>query len=621
MTANLTQMLSVGQGLWSKDRPAYYARLNSVKNWALRRRVGRQLVGYSPALPTIEATSRKDAAAGLTVKAACLIIDLAIAGLTVAILFVLLTGGGELQAGTVRLRLRSVQNPLWEFTALLVLRYGLRRKCPFLGVRRFDLSDVDSQLPALARRALARLEGAVAARWIVIICLGVFLLKATLAWRLPGFFSGDDVEIHEMTLGKLLRHAWPVWELRNPFFPMAFILPAQRLALALGATDPAQLVFAGRLVVALVSTLAIPLTWLAARQLSPSAAVPLLAALLLAVNKLHVSFGSSELPRPVSAVFVLAAFVTLTRNAPRPFLGGVLLGCATAFRFSEAIFLIPAAIVCATGAAWMRIAILGAAWAGTAGAIMGVSDWLYWGRPFSSLIAAVDYTLVNRLSSRGYEPFYEYVVLLPTWSNWPMVLLAILGTWNNRQLAVWTWLPIAMLSCLPHKESRYLIPIVPFLSIGAALGAEKLIRAGASGERRRNVTRWGAASLVPLLIIACAHDAGGWRLARSNEEVRLARFLNSQGTDGVAVEAPWRLGGGPYLFTHEPIVEIRDERLRDAESRYQLLKDVRWIAVTSRTARRLDPGETRRLGFERDVRWSGQNYWLFTRAEPARPSR
>src|SRR4030081_1112955 len=127
------------------------------------------------------------------------------------------------------------------------------------------------------------------------------VVKLAAAWCLPGFFSGDDVEIHEMTFAALFGHAWPVWELRSPFFPMAFVFPAPRWALALGAARPEHLVFAGRVVVALLSTLVVPLTWLAARRLSSqSSGIPLLAALLVAVNKLQMSFGSSELPRPVS---------------------------------------------------------------------------------------------------------------------------------------------------------------------------------------------------------------------------------------------------------------------------------------------------------------------------------
>ena len=49
-----------------------------------------------------------------------------------------------------------------------------------------------------------------------------------------GFVTGDDVEIHEMTLGVALGKAWPVWDLRNAFYPMTFIFPVQRALVELG---------------------------------------------------------------------------------------------------------------------------------------------------------------------------------------------------------------------------------------------------------------------------------------------------------------------------------------------------------------------------------------------------
>lgn len=548
------------------------------------------------------------------VRAVCLLLDIAIVGLLLVILLILVTGGAAFHIGTTHLRLRSVDNPIWELTALIAVRFALRRQSPFLGLPRFDLLHVDRQSLAAADSALRRLGDTAAHRWILATCIGALVVKATAAWCLPGFFSGDDVEIHEMTLATLFGQPWPIWELRSPFFPMGVIFPAQRLAVAFGATSPEQLVFAGRAVVAVLSTLVVPLTWLAARRLSPeSPEVPLLAALLVAVNKLQMSFGSSELPRPVSAVFVVAAFVVLTRPVPRALLGGVLLGCATAFRFSEAVFVVPAVLMFAKSSHWRLVPVLIGGWAAAAGVILGVCDYLYWGSPFFSLARAVDYTLLNRLSSRGYEPVYQYLVLIPAWSNWTIVALAIVGSWHKRILLAWTWLPIVVLSCLPHKESRYLIPAIPFVAIAAAVGIRRVLQVASAPDASRRAAV-GGAFLAPLVLLACLQDAGGWRLARSNEEVRLAQFLNARGRDGLAVEQAWRLGGQPYLSAHEPLVDIDAARLRDAESRHDAFKDVKWIALKEGTARRLDVLEMRSLGFERDLDWKGHGYSLFTRS-------
>jgi hypothetical protein len=204
------------------------------------------------------------------------------------------------------------------------------------------------------------------------------------------------------------------------------------------------------------------------------------------------------------------------------------------------------------------------------------------------------------------------LVLVPTWSNWTIVALSIVGGWRNRILLTWIWLPLAVLSCLPHKESRYLIPIVPFVAIAAAAGIRRVVDAATAPRANARAALVGAV-VAPLVALAVLQDAGGWRLARSNEEVRLARLLNARGTDGLAVEQSWRLGGRPYLAVHEPLVDIDSPRLADAVSRRNAFKDVKWIALRQATARQLDAPELASLGFHRDPDWEGQSYWLFTR--------
>ncbi len=313
-------------------------------------------------------------------RAVCVLLDIAIVGLLLVILLVLVTGGGTFDVATTHLRLRSVDNPIWELTACIALRFALRRQSPFLGLPRFDLSQIDRRSLAAAGSALRRLGATAAQRWILATCIAALVVKVTAAW----------------------------------------------------------------------------------------------------------------------------------------------------------------------------------------------------------------------------------------WSNWTIVVLAIVGSWHSRILLTWTWLPLAVLSCLPHKESRYVIPIIPFVAIAAAAGIRRVVQA-ASAPDASGWTAVAGGFLAPLVLLASFQDAGGWRLARSNEEVRLARFLNARGRDGLAVEQSWRLGGGPYLSAHEPVVAIDAARLRDAVSRHNAFKDVKWIALREGTARRLDVLEMRSLGFERDLAWEGQGYWLFTR--------
>lgn len=550
-------------------------------------------------------------------RAASLVLDASVLVLAGLVFLIAVTGGGILQAGDIRIRARTVENPIWILTALIALRYAARNWGPFLGVRRWP---VPSLIDAARRLVLERMpDGLLASlanpwRGLLAIAVGACLIKLLQAWTSPGFFSGDDVEVHEMSLAFLFGVKWPVWELRSAFFPMLFVYPAQRLAAALGADTPEALVFSGRAAVAILSTLSIPLTWLAARRLVPDdRRVAALAVLFLAINKLHISFGSSELPRPVSTVFVVAAFLVLLRERLlASAAAGALLGIAAAFRFSEVVFL-PAAVFALGGdRRWTKAAILLSTAAITLLGVTAVADALYWGHPLASLAAIVDYTVVQRASSRGFEPPWQYIRIIPGWTTFVFLALAIAGSSRRYPDSWWTWTPLVLLSLLPHKESRYLIPIIPFFSIAAARGFVRTgewIRASAEEGGWR---RWGRDLFAPLFLLAMMHDVGGWRLARSNEGVRLAKYLASSGAGGVAAQDIWRLGGRPYLEGQDPLIALPPELIDDA-STAAAVADARWVALRSRTARTNGDAVMFALGFRRDDQWISDDYVLYVR--------
>lgn len=546
--------------------------------------------------------SRQDISAGL-----CFVLDALSAAFLAAILVSIAVGGIAFEVAGVRVRLTSLTNPTLYSALAITIRYFLRRDLPFLRIKalRFDA------LAHWGGTAAVNLERSVtkAMAWKLVGAISVIAVVAKLAgaWFLPGFFSGDDVEIHEMTLSVLYGWDLPIWNLRNPFFPLGFVFPSQWFVASLEISDPHTLVFAGRSVVALLSTLTIVLTWFACRRLEPGfPAVALLAALFVAANKLQISFGSSELPRPVSTVFVLGAFILLLSHRPsRTLFAGTLIGLATAFRFSEVVFALPAALMLAWQKRWRDAALMSIGLLVTVGTVIGISDYLYWGTPFSSLWNAVDYTLIDRASSRGYESLLAYIILVPQWTNWIIFLLALIGSSHCRTLALWILVPIATLSLLPHKETRYLIPVVPYICIGAAIGLLRVAQFVVGGPSTRR-TEAIAALLPPFLILGLLQDIAGWRLRRSNEEVRLAQWLRAQGPGGIAVRHTWRVGGSVYLSAHRPLIDIDDRRFETADGRWEMFKDVRWIVVDPSTAQRLSEREIQGLGFHFVRSWGEQ---------------
>jgi hypothetical protein len=513
-----------------------------------------------------------------------LALDVAIVALFCLVVWVGATGGGAFEILGTRVTARDTGNPLLFITIAAGARYALRRAAPFLGIPRLSLREIDLRAREACHsidRRLALMSGSAASRLVVALVVTAIAIKAAFAWNDPGFYSGDDVEVQEMSLKALFGADWPVWDLRNATFPLGVVYPAQRLALATGVTGIPALVFAGRLMVAILSSVAIWIVWRAGRRMWPEApGFALAAAFLLWTCSVHMAFGSSELPRPVATLFVLGGFVALQSPARgSAIVSGGLLGVAACFRFSEIVFLVPAVAQLLLARRLAAAAVLGAAALTAAALVLGLTDLWYWGSPFHSVWAVVDFTLVKRLSSRGYESPLWYVLQCPRWIS-PVLLVAAAWAFVRRRRTaegLWIWLPLLVLSCLPHKEARYAIPIVPFVCLAAVRGLRDACEA--SVQRR-----WLAPALCAAFAIGFIYDVSHWRLPRTNGDVRLATWMAGAVPGGapVAVEQAWRMGGRLY-FPTRTVIDLDPQLVGEVDYLWSRVPNGAWVAIDART--------------------------------------
>jgi hypothetical protein len=109
-------------------------------------------------------------------------------------------------------------------------------------------------------------------------------------------------------------------------------------------------------------------------------------------------------------------------------------------------------------------------------AVFGVVDAITWSYPFQSFFR---YFWVNVVEGRsvlyGTEPWYWYLAILLAHLG-PILFLALVGVRRSPFLG---WIALAILaphSLLPHKEVRFIYPLIPILITLAALGTMEIAR-------------------------------------------------------------------------------------------------------------------------------------------------
>lgn len=405
--------------------------------------------------------------------------------------------------------------------------------------------------------------------------------RVSLAYLVPGFVGGDDVEMLEVGFRSATGLEYQPNHLRNLLLPELLVAPAVRTASALGFDDPGTLVVAGRLPFVALATLNVLLLFRLGRHAGLGGGGALAAAALYGLHWLPLGYGATTYPRTAAVTCVLAATILVLRDADatgrwRPVAAGACLAFAFACRYSELIFLPPLVLLAALGTRSRRSRITRAVLVSLGFALgalvtVGVVDWLTWGRPFSSLEAFFRYIFVERASSSrvaAREPWW-YLQAIPFWL--PLTLVPLLARVVRRHwVGVWAivLLPVLGLSAIYHKELRYLQGVLPFVMVLAAAGFLHL------AERRRR------ALAIALAAVSVAWGLAGLRfLTRtSGAAVCAARIVAADEAGGPVVLSQSWAYGGRLLFGNER--EVRDIATPPSAAELAAaLPGARWVGV------------------------------------------
>jgi hypothetical protein len=262
----------------------------------------------------------------------------------------------------------------------------------------------------------------------------------------------------------------------------------------------------------------------------------------------------------LSALPITLAFALLFSSPTRAkvVLAGVLLSVAVALRLQNGLFCIGALVVLLRSdrrlALWLFVVLLGGALA------YGLVDFLTWGSWFHSARVYLQFNLVEgRASSFGTSPFLHYLTAFVTSEVTfiPLVLLTALGFKRRPEVPVIALVVLLVHSFIPHKELRFLFPLVPLLVAQAALGldlAKPQVRIALPALAFFSLVSlptmtFGRLGIVDPPRATSAIDFGG------PENRLLIRAGKLDDVCGLRIEsiANWRTGGFAYFHKRVPL--------------------------------------------------------------------
>lgn len=391
------------------------------------------------------------------------------------------------------------------------------------------------------------------------VILGAAIVTRALSVALSAGFAFYDDHFSVVEVAQRWVYGHRDW-LGDPTSLRSLVYPGLHWALfsgleSLGVTAPESKMLVARVLHAAWSLLTVVYGYRAALALSDVRGARF-AGLLLAVFWLAPAMSVRNLVEVVCQPPLMAAVYYLVRGrgavATRDAaIAGALLGLAFVFRFQNAV------IGLALGA-WLlatrrprAAVVLGLAFAASSAVLQGGSDWLGYGRPFSSLLAYVRYNSEpSNVLTYPQGAWFHYLGILAAFLLPPAGLLLLAGFVAGwRRLGVLFWPTVAFValhSVYPNKQERFILPVLPFLLVGGALGWEDVARRWRrwreSPALRRATWRTFWAVNTALFFLAGMHD---WKHTRT---VALAVAGREPDLRGVLLETQLREVPDPPLF-------------------------------------------------------------------------
>lgn len=368
-------------------------------------------------------------------------------------------------------------------------------------------------------RAGALSGEAPAERTLAVVILGAgALVGAYLRLRLAltddGIYWPDEIyntlePAHKLAFG-FGAIPWEYYQGARSWVLPALLSIPMRVPSLLGFLGPTAYIPVLRVLITGLSVASVFATYRLARAVGARSVGAAAAAATLALLGIAIYFAPRALSENISVLPVVLGFALAIRSGAswkERALGASLIGLAVLLRLHNALFAAGLVAIFLVRLQWRpfleAVGVLGF-WA----LALGMIDLFTWGDLFHSAITYLTFSMSGVPAAIwGSSPpdYYITYLLHATWPAGAVIgVLALVGATKARSLALVTVLYLGVHMATPHKELRFMVPLLPFICALAGVGID-VIRNIVS--RPRVLAPLYVAPLVALLLATTASAA------------------------------------------------------------------------------------------------------------------
>jgi len=311
-----------------------------------------------------------------------------------------------------------------------------------------------------------------------LVLLPILLLAVSirlyLFYSVPHITKSDETLYGHMAYYALSGSGFGFWEERSYFYPMILLVVIVFSQPQLTHVWDPRLLTVTRSFNLAMNLCCLTVTYLLGKSIA-GRRVGVVAVFLLSISWLDAFWSYRAVSEVPSTLFLLLSLLFLTRGIPLRskrhfFIAGLFLGFSFMARFQSLLFFLP--LISISEKRMVVYTLFGLM---LAVLMQGIVDLISWGSFLSSPWNFFVLNILTGGSARwGVRPATYYLERLPTILGFVAMILALLSVVKFDIPTRLLWMDVitylVVFSLIPHKERRFLFPILPLLYLLAALG-------------------------------------------------------------------------------------------------------------------------------------------------------